>query len=139
MKRLSIILMALMLLVVFAMPAMAETTLQSSVTRTSLDQYRVETLFMDVTNSVIEIGYSLGYDDTGTHIVVERHAVQISNEFIARDRRRILSASEFGTLPAAYQTNPATVILGKINSGDPSPAANVKAYLELVLNALTGL
>ncbi len=140
MKKLGIFTSMIILCLVFAVPVMAEQTLAVPVTRTSLDQYRIEGLNIDFARPAVEIIYSQGYTDGEGYHAKDKHSVIILNQFIAKDRNKIIDGADFVIeLPVAYQINPATVIIGKFNIGDPSPSATFKEYFELVLNQLAGL
>lgn len=138
MKKLSIIMLALAMALVFALPAMADTSLGTSEVRPTIDTYKVTKLTLDAGASIVTIDYALGYV-SGTFQKVNGETVEISDRGITRGRRFIVKPAAFGTLPADYQASPVTKVLAEINGGTFGGEANLLAYLEVILNSLTGL
>lgn len=140
MKKLGTFLLVIMFCFIFAVPVIAEQALTIPITRTPLDQYRIEGLNIDFARPAVEIIYSEGYTDGEGYHSENKHSVIILNTFIAKNRKKIIDGVDFATeLPAAYQVNPATVIIGKLNNGDPSPSVTFKEYFEIILNQFAGI
>ena len=137
------VMFVLLILSLFAVPVMADMDIDTPITRPSIDRFRVlEFLVVNNTAPYISIRAELGYVDTATFISVRTEVVRISNLQITYGGTVVSSAGQDGfipPLPAAYNINPANVVMGHINAGTFGGNATATEYLEQIVKVLAGL
>lgn len=141
MKKIVVVLLAVLMLTGLAF---ADQNLTTSQPQPTIDRFKIDVFKIDATG-LVEVVATYGYDDAGTFVAVRNEQIAITNDAVYVNRRPAVQKSDgadpniFDDFPAAYQSNPATAVIGEVNGGTFGGQANLKAYLEVIIKTILGL